>query len=289
MTAKAEWLSASDAQALGLVPTGHVWNERSQEAEPRGLALERAQAERPLDLAQNFAVMEKNRQTLVKFVADRMEESEYKADKYPVSGKMHDFYILPNYDKKALTKQGAEKLAQLFGLRRRSTASVERVCTKEFAMAVVRVELVDRYGMPAGSGEAACSTAETGFKRSAKKYNDDFRAAMNDVVARAGKRAFAQAVVYATATDEIFDSSGEQEKAIETTGRVEEAAAPARLPDSPKLGAHRGKLLSEIKAEELVDLRARIAAKAKDPAIWQPVVDGIDEELDRRRGDDDAF
>jgi hypothetical protein len=247
--------------------------------------LERAQLERPLDLAKNFEAMEKNRATLVKFVAGKMAESAYKPDKYPVSGQMHDFYRLPGFDKKVLTKQGSEKLAQLFGLRRARTESVDRACTKEFSMAVVRVTLVDRFGYPAGSGEAACTTAETGIQRSAKKYDNDFRAALNDVVAKAGKRAFTQAVVYATATDEMFDVTGTPEKAVEATGTEEEKKPAPRFPE--KFGSVGGKLVSEVSIPELVKVADWCRTKAKNPKAVQPMLEAIEEELDRRRDGED--
>ncbi len=275
-------LTKEEAQDQGLVPAHHGWDEDLQRALPIGELVRADMIRRPLDLGSSLEAIEKNREILKGFIAKQMAESDYKADKYPAPGQMHDFYKLPNYDKKVLTKQGSEKLAQLFRLRRATTQSVDRQCTKEFTMAVVRVELVDQYGQPAGSGEAACTTAETGFARSTKKYNGDFRAALNDVVSRAGKRAFVQAVVYATATDEIFDASGDVEKAAEAQGVTEEtteAAEGARLPKG--CGSLSGKLLSECPSDKLSELAKWLRSKGK--ATYDAVADAIAQELDLRR------
>ena len=277
-------LTREEAQDAGLIPKGHSWDVDRQVAVPIGAMVLSDRIEQGVDLSKSLSRMKTNHDLIRRMIADGMQEAEYKPDGYPVAGKMHDFYRLPNYDKKVLTKQGSEKLALFARLRRSRTQSTARECTKEFAMAVVQVDLVDPYGQPAGSGEAACTTAEVGFKRSAKKYDGDFRAALNDVISRAGKRAFVQAVVYATATDEIFDTSAAPEKQAEAHGSTEEAY---RLPESPKLGTNSGRIIKDMATADLTDLRNRMASKAKDVKTWQPVIDAIDEELESRRDSTD--
>lgn len=280
LTAEPRRLTRDEAQDAGLIPKGHGWDEESQAPAPIGALVLADRIERGVDLTDSFRRLEKNQALIRRMIADGMQEAEYKPDGYPVAGRMHDFYRLPNYDKKVLTKQGAEKLALFARLRRSRTQSTERQCTKEFAMAVVQVDLVDAFGQPAGSGEAACTTAEVGFKKAAKKYGDDFRAALNDVIARAGKRAFVQALVYATATDEMFDTTGTGDKTAEAHGATEDVY---RLPASAKLGSHSGRLVKDMTTEELTGLRDRMLAKAKDLKTWQPVIDAINEELESRR------
>ncbi len=301
-----ELLSRAQATDKSLVPMGHVWDEATQQAIPLGLAVREDSIRRGEDLEENLKRMARDRATILRFIREQLVEAEYDAKGRPIKGKMHDFYTLPGYDKKTPTKQGGEKLAQFFKLRRAKTESVERVCTKEFAMAAVRVELVDKWGVPAGSGEAAATTAEQGFQGAAAKYGQrkdqsgkitseaDYRAAFNDIVSRAGKRAFTQAVIYATATDDIFDATGEIERKAEAQGMSDEAppAKRARFPE--KFGDLSGKYLDEVQDEELVKVADWCRTKAKNPAAVAPILEGVTEELERRRLDregdlDDTF
>lgn len=278
-------LTREEANDKGLIPNGHGWDEKHQRAVPIGSMVAHDTIERGVDLAQSLEAFVRNRDIVLRFIANQMDEAEYDKKGYPVPGKLHDFYKLPNYDKKALTKQGSEKLAQFARARRSATRSIERQCTKDFTMAVVQVELTDPFGQVMGSGESACTTAERGFSsdKVKAKYNGDYRAAMNDVLARAGKRAFVQAVIYATATDEIFDTAGDVEKAAEGSGITEEVEEGFRLPQSAKLAADSGRLVKSMSTEELTSLRDRMKAKLTNPGAWQSTLDAIDQELDSRR------
>jgi len=285
-TEVARRLTADEAWEKGLVRMGEEWDEELQRAVPFAQAhLERRMAE-PEDVARNLAVWQKNRDALLSFIRDKLTESEYGDKGYPVGGKMHDFYKLPSYDKRALTKQGAEKLAQLFNLRRATTETVERVATKECALAVCRVTLVDQYRRPAGSGEAACSTAETSFQRAEKKYGGDYRAALNDVIARAGKRAFVQAVIYAIAGDEIFEASEVPDDEDVQKEAVAPPAAGVRFP--AKFGKVGGKLVSEVSDTELTKIAEWCRTKAKNPKAVQPILDAVTDELEHRRLENDG-
>lgn len=146
-----------------------------------------------------------NRATLVAFIRDYLVESNYKNDR-PVSGQLGDYYKVPYSSTWAPTKTGAEKIASLFNLFRCPPETTRCVETKEFCSVEVRVTLVGLDGRVRGGASASCTTAEKGFQdeRSKKKYGGDFRAAMNDIVARAGKRAYVQAVVVTCGLDEVF-------------------------------------------------------------------------------------
>lgn len=296
-----ELLTRELATERGLVPHGHVWDERAQTAMPLGLAVREEAIERGEDLEARLKRMARDREIVLRFIREQMVESDYDPKtKKPIKGRMHDYYILPGYDKKCATKQGGEKLAQFFNLRRAKTESVERTCTKEFAMAAVRVELVDKWGMPAGSGEAAASTAETGFQQAAAKYGQrrdqqgkivqepDYRGAFNDVLSRAGKRSFIQAIIYATATDDIFDATGTVDKAAAAAG-VDDDEAPAkpkfRFPE--KFGKVGGKLVEGIDSEELLTIANWCRTRAKNPKAVAPILEAVEEELERRRPDAD--
>lgn len=237
------------------------------------------------DLEKRLATVEKNNAIVRRFIAGQMLEAEYDKKGYPLKGKMHDFYTLPNYDKKCPTKQGAEKLAAFANLRRARTYTVARECTKEFSMAEVQVELVDKFGQPAGSGDAAATSAETSFQGAAKKYGGDWRAAYNDVLSRAGKRAFVQAVIYATATDDIFDSTGELSKKAEAAGVDEESETTRpRFPD--KFGNVGGQYIDDQTDDTLIKIALWCRKDAKNPKAFAPLADAIDEELERRRPDE---
>lgn len=214
MTAKPEVrerLTAAEAQAKGLVPTGHVWDEDTQQPIERGTALMVAQLDKHVDLAANLNAFAKNRATLMRFVKEYLQEAEYDSRDLPVPGKMHDFYKVPGAQTKALTKLGAEKLGHLFRFGRSDTQIVSTTETKEYVSATAKCILSDQYRREIGSAVSSCSTAESGFssERAKKKYGGDYRAALNDVVARATKRAFVQAMIVATAADEVFVAAEE--------------------------------------------------------------------------------
>lgn len=235
--AKQEPLAADEAQHAGLVPAGHVWDEHSQQPVPLGEAVLADRLARPMDLEANLKQFERNRSTLLRFMREYLVEAEYEGDRFkvPVPGKMHDFYQVPGSTTKALTKLGAEKLGHLFRYHRGEVTPITE-STAEHVSATVTVVLVDHYGRRVGAASASCSTAEAGFQsvRARKKYGarfeknakgetevspPDYRAALNDIIARAGKRAFVQAMIVACASDEVF-TSGE----APTVNVVEEEA-----------------------------------------------------------------
>lgn len=288
MTAKAEVrerLTREQAAAQGLIPAGHGWNEEEQRAEAIGSMALAEQLERPMDLQRNLEAFQRNRQTLMKFVGGYLQESEYDGKGYPVAGKLHDYYLVPGSQNKALTKLGAEKLAQLFRFGVGNTRLVASQETKEYASATVEVVLVDQYRREVGSAVSSCSSAESGLQRAAKKYGTppDWRAALNDVVARARKRAIVQAVIVATSADEVF-VSGENDTAKDD-GEAPTAPTRPRFPD--KFGSYGGKHVDELSTDELLKVLDWCRTKARNPNIVAPVVDAVNEELERRRSDTD--
>src|SRR5712691_6066601 len=211
---KERHVTAAEAQAKGFVPPGHAWDEETQQATPRGFALERAQLERAIDLGGHLEDWKRNREQLLTFVRNYLEEASYDGKGYPLQGQVRDFYKVPGAgETKALTKRGAEKLGTLFRFGKATTEIVARTETADYVSATVQVTLVDQYRRPIGSAVSSCSTAEAGFRSvfAQKKYGakiakekdgsfvvktpGDFRAALNDVVARASKRAYVQAVI----------------------------------------------------------------------------------------------
>lgn len=276
-------LTAADAQARGLVEPGFVWDEDQQRPIPRGVALEQAQLERPLDLANHLADFKKNRATLVAFVREYLEEASYDAKGYPIAGQVRDFYKVPGSKTKALTKRGGEKIATLFRFGKATTEVRDKTETKEYVSATVEVTLVDQYRRPVGSAVSSCSTAEGGFasERAKKKYGGDYRAALNDVVARAAKRAFVQAVIVAAAADEMFTATAADEG---EAGGDETPARPApRFP--AKFGNLSGKLIAEVGTDELTRVAKWCRTEARNPKAVAPILEAVDEELERRRTD----
>lgn len=303
-------LTAAEAQAKGLVPPGQVWDEETQEPVARGFALERAQLERAIDLGGHLEDWKRNREQLLTFVRNYLEEASYDGKGYPVQGQVRDFYKVPGAgETKALTKRGAEKLSTLFRFGKATTEIVARTETAEYVSATVQVTLVDQYRRPIGSAVSSCSTAEAGFRSvfSQKKYGakitkdgdgsfvvttpGDYRAALNDVVARASKRAFVQAIIVATAADEVFTAAEEAEPkppAEEEAQEPKPAPPPTppgigpRLPNAKALKHYAGQLLSEIPSDALVKIARTLREHATNPGAWVPVTDALDAELARR-------
>jgi len=287
---------------------GEVWSEELQRFIPRGqqFALDRAKVED--DPAFMLAEYDKRREALLTFIDSKLTEAEYTGSGYPVKGAMHDFYRLPEYDLKTVTKGGASKVANLLRFRIGKKRVTFANFTADHGSARVMVELVDAEGRPVGAHEAACSTAEKGFQRpgvrckyGAKWERDkdgeyvreleppDYRAAENDVVSRAGKRAFVGALIVAASLEEVFDlerstdAAGEEGSETKPGTPAAEAKKPAPKSDGPRLpfGDHKGELLSAQKADDLT--RLRTWCEKKDPKKWAKFIGEIDEELESRR------
>ena len=278
---------------------GDVWSEDLQRFIPRGQQFAIDAEKREADPTFQLARYEERRSALLRFVGGKLREAEYDDRGYPLKGKMHDYYILPGYEKKTATKGCASKIADLLRLRVARKRVTDATFTADHGSARVCVELVDANGQPAGAHEAACSTAETGFQSPGVrcKYGavweyekgkpvrevdpPDYRAAENDVVSRAGKRAFVGAVIVAASLEEVFDLEASTDAAGEE-GQEQSKPAPARK-DGPTMafGDHKGEPVATQDAADLVKIRDW--CKKKDAAKWAKFVGEIDEELESRR------
>lgn len=300
-----ERLTPGEAQVQGLVPTGHVWSEAEQRPVERGTAIVHAQLAEPMDLAKNLEEFQANRKIVLRFVAEQMVECEYNDRGYPIPGKMGDYYKVPGSQTKALTKRGGENLGQFFRFAKGETKVVSQVLEQDFCSTLVEVTLLDKFRRPVGSAASACTTAEPGFRsvNARKKYGaryerkgneyvqtepPDYRAAFNDIVARAGKRAYVQAIIFATATDEIFHVAEEDaERARQATdaGPPERPAAPV-LPFKTKTYP-KGTKLSELSVAELLKLRTWIAENPDRAARYASFAETLDLVLEERRDEQD--
>ncbi len=252
-----ESLTCAEAQAQFLVPPGMVWSEEEQKPIARGQAIELAKLDKPLDLEQNLKAYGAMRQMVLKFVGEQLVESEYTDKGYPVTGKLGDFYKLPNFDKKQLTKIGAEKISSFFRFFAGPIELVSQTREQDYCDATVSIVLLDHFGRTVGSAISSCSTAEAGFQsigakrkyggsyeRDQEKRAPDFRAALNDVTARARKRALVQAVIVATCTDEIFEAAKEDEP--------ERKEPSGNLPTKMTIGKLKGTKLRQIDTDTLM-------------------------------------
>ncbi len=252
---------------------------------------------RPIDLGRNLKVLQRTRAAVLRFVRDILEEAAYDEEGKPLPGQLRDYYRVPGTPRKALTKRGAETLAALFRYARGETKTVATVETPEYVSAQAHVVLIDVYRRVVGSGEAACSTAEAGFRSLAAQRHygavigddgrverpADYRAALHDVIARAGKRAFVQAVLFATATDELFTVAHQaQEDDSQPTTAAASAQSGGRLP-AAHFGKYAGQRVTEVPAEALAEIAHWCRHEAAKPAVWAPVADAIDAELARRQ------
>jgi hypothetical protein len=296
-TEVARRLTAQEATDQGLVAPGEAWDEASQRPLPRGeLALVSAM-ERPADLQRQLEAFERNRKVILRFVGEQLQEAEYDTKGYLVPGKLHDYYLVPGSKTKALTKRGAENVAQVARFFKGETKLVDKTATKEYCDATVEVTLLDHFRRPVGSAVSACSTAERGFTnwKTQEKYGanyrkvegdfkqvspPDYRAALNDLVAKAGKRAFVQAVIYAAALDEIFHVADEDRAQAKTEagGEQDQVAPAAVLPFATKTYP-KGTKLGALNVAELTALRPWCAERQK----WAYFVESIDLELEDRR------
>jgi hypothetical protein len=291
---------------------GQVFDEEEQRWMPRGekFAVDHYRHEQQPEVM--LAQHDERRTMVLKFVAKKMQEAEYDEKGYLVEGRLHHFYVVPGSRRKALTKTGAEMLADLFRLRRAGSKVTHSVETAEYVSARVECTLVDSYGQPAGAHEAACSSAEAAFRApfARKKYGaagdwkgpkgrrewvesgpPDYRAALNDIVSKAGKRSYVGAVIVATATDEIFEiaAAGEDERGGQEGKQGERGqeaepkkAEPEPVPAAPTL-TFQGKPLSACTTAELENA-SKALAKMPDHR-WDRHRDAITAELEQRRVD----
>ena len=252
----AERLTAAEAQAQFLVPIGMAWDEEQQKPIPRGEAIELAKLDKPLDLEQNLQQYAVMRKQVLKFIGEQLVEAEYDSKGYPLPGKVNDYYQLPNYDKKQLAKVGAEKISSFFRFFAGPITLVSQTREKDYCDATISIVLLDHFGRTVGSAISSCSTAESGFQsigakrkyggfyeRAVEKKAPDFRAALNDVTARARKRALVQAVIVATCTDEIFEAAKEDEPERKTS---------TDLPTKMTIGKFKGTKLVQIDTDTLM-------------------------------------
>jgi hypothetical protein len=278
-----------------LPPVGMVRTEDG-ELVPRGEDLMAAALEREPDLERQLQVWQRNRTTVVRFTQQYLTESEYDNKGYPVPGKVGDYYKVPGAPTKALTKRGGEKVAQLLRFAKGATKVVNMTETAEYVSATVEVTLTDQYRRPVGSAVSSCSTAEPGFRSpmARKKYGarskrdgdqwvetapPDYRAAVNDIVARAGKRAFVQAVIVAGALDEIFTAAEDTEEAPTPT-------APATT---------RGDLLTHLPFKKdqraIADLDdaelVKVVDWCRDKGKYPDLIEAVALEQERRRQGED--
>jgi len=247
----------------------------------------------PADLERALETYDRNRKALMRFIGTHLIEAIYEdknGKKLPKAGEMNDYYMVPGATVKALTKLGAEKLGQLFRFARGDTQVTHQVCTKELCEVRVRVTLVDQYHRPAGSFESACSSQERSFQFAKKKYDGDFRAALNDIVARASKRAFVQAVIYSTATDEIFQAGAEPEEQRADAEPPPPAEPTGLTLPKGKFGKWGGQPISAVPTADLEKIYKFCIKEVKNPKTWAPIADAVGEEMDARRlteSDDD--
>ena len=283
-------LTKDEAQEAGLIPPHQTWDEEGQRPVPIGSAILADALARPLDLEQQLQQFKKNRDTILRFIKDYLVEAEYDKKGNPIPGKVGDYYKVPGSENKALTKRGSSKVNQLFRWSRGAARQVAATEAKDFCSATIEVPLVDQYGRVVGAGVASCNTAEAGFRGPAiKKYGGwgewenkqfkvtrepDYRAAQNDIVARASKRASVQATIVAAAIEEVFTAAMEDEP-----GEAPAASEALRLPQG--CGSLSGQLLSECPSDKLAELAKWLRSKGK--ATYDAVADAIAQELDLRR------
>ena len=257
--AVSEHLTAAQAEEkYGGRDPGTAWDEDLQRFVPLGELIVRQKMTAPVDLAANMAQFVEQRKHLLKFVAEQMVEAIYDQKGNPVAGQMGDYYMVQGSGKKALTKKGGENLAHFFRIFAGPVSLESQEKTKEYVDATVSMTLLDHLGRVVGSAVSSCSSAEKrfqsfGFKRKyGGVYNNsqqkwtiapDFRAALNDVTAMARKRCFVQAIIVATATDEIFEMAAESEIAEEPA-----EVLPKRMP----IGEHEGTPLPEVPQDNLL-------------------------------------
>ncbi len=272
---------------------GHAWDEDLQEWVPLGEMVQREKLNAPVNLAENMQQFVEQRKHILKFVSEQMVEAIYDQKGNPVAGQMGDYYMVPGSGKKALTKKGGENLSHFFRIFAGPVALESQEKTKEYVDATVSMTLLDHLGRIVGSAVSSCSSAEKRFQSFGSKrkyggvYNNsqqkwtiapDFRAALNDVTAMARKRCFVQAVIVATATDEIFEMATDRPETKEEAA-AEEQSQPKHMP----VGKYKGVALRDVPEANLLECIKWCGAVDKRQSLHE----ACQMELERRREEKD--
>lgn len=157
----------------------------------------------------------RRRQALLRFVHTQLTPAEM--DDAGRLTKINDYYTVPGSSQIALSKKGGELLGELYKYKTFKSEITESQFSAEYGYARADV-ILHRAGIVVGAASAACTSLEKTFQRSAKKYmvgeplKVDWRAARNDIEARAQKRAYVRAMIGACAASDIFAVMDEQDE-----------------------------------------------------------------------------
>ena len=322
-----ERFTKQQAVERGLVPAGMTWDEEAQEAVGIGSALLAEQLGRPVDLQKNLDAFKSNRAVVLEFIkSEYFEEAKYVTSPKNagekvgdlIPGQLGDYYRVPGSDQKAMTKRGASKIKQLFRWSRGAARKIDGEQTKEYCSATIEIPLIDHLGRIVGAGIGSCTTAEKAFtsKSAINKYggyaawNDgkrevevkkapDYRAALHDITSKATKRADVQATIVAAALEEMFtvaredegdDRKDQEEQPAVYPGERKRFRFPKKI-NTPEFAHLGGKSIDDasITADDLTKLVTWCKnTKANDPAALAVLRTAAEEELERRRSEDDS-
>ena len=185
------------------------------------------------DLPMTEEQYERRRTALLSFIGRQLTEATYDSRGYP--DMCNDYYAVPGSRQKALTRKGAECLGDHFRYKVFRSEVTEQILEPDFVSVRARVAL-HRNGVVMAEREGACTTAEAGFQRMGmrKKYGarynqkkeetkaPDYRAALNDIVARAQKRAYVNAMIAACAAGDILAVAEEGSWQVDGDGVLKE-------------------------------------------------------------------
>jgi hypothetical protein len=189
----------------------------------------------------------RDRMALLRFVNDQLEEAEYGARGKIV--KVNDYYCLPGSKKKALSRRGADSTAEFFGIKILNMEEVRATLEKDYVSITERCT-VHRSDIIRGVREATCNSAEVKFQQPGNKKNygakvdfpqngppiikeevPDWRAAENDIRARAQKRAYVQAVIHAVCGADILEVADDMDFDNIPEAEYEDITDQKDLPD----------------------------------------------------------
>lgn len=217
------------------------------------------------DMATTPDQFKRRRVALMQFIKEQLEPAEMDGNKLL---RVNDYYKFPGSDKYGLSKKGAEALGALYRYQVMDAGIVEHKCEKDYCYARAKVTL-HRGGTVMAVREASCSSAEKSFQRSAAKYtcsgkkDPDWRSADNDIVARAQKRAYVQAMIAACAASDILESADEID-----FSKVEDAEFED-VTESPSPASNGGPTVEQLKrATKLLTHKSVTADEREKFADW---------------------
>jgi len=217
----------------------------------------------------------RRREALLRFVHTQLTPAEL--DDRGTLVKVNDYYTVPGSAQVALTKKGGELLGELYKYKTLRSGITESEFTADYGFARADV-ILHRSGIVVGAASASACSLEKTFQRASKKYQlnnkVDWRAARNDIEARAQKRAYVRAMIQACAASDILAVADEQDEGEAPKGRSAIAALLELVKHPAFTDAQREKVKEWLKRATGEEIDEQVQRAEEKIVVWKEAHSG---------------